>query len=363
MTAAVPLRPVQRFGDGALVAAVDSVGDAHALAAAVAGWGSRSGVEDVVVGYRSVTVVVDPTAVDLDGLAEEFARIPVAAHRSVSAKHLEIPVCFDGPDLDEVAALVGLSRAAIVDALVGTDLTVALVGFLPGFAYLDGLRAPLAAVPRRSSPRTAVAAGSVAIGGGFAGIYPQNSPGGWQLIGRTAFALFDPDTPPFTALGPGDLVRLVPAPDDGVPAAPVARSRSLLVSGAARTVVVEAPGMLTMVQDLGRIGVAGLGVPRAGAADPYALRAANRLVGNDEGAGAFEITALGPRLRFDAARARGRGGIGRAARRRSSRRALHRVSGRGGPGRVGGEDHRRTAVLPRRGRRSRRRPRPREPFL
>jgi hypothetical protein len=145
-----------------------------------------------------------------------------------------------------------------------------------------------------------VAAGSVAIGGGFAGIYPQASPGGWQILGRTGFALFDPDTAPFAALRPGDTVRFVPAPDDGVPAAPAARTRPLLVSGAARTMVVESPGMLTMVQDRGRIGVAALGVPRAGAADPYAFRAANRLVGNEEGAGAFEITALGPRLRFDA---------------------------------------------------------------
>ncbi len=107
---------------------------------------------------------------------------------------------FDGPDLDEVAALAALSTAAVVEQLVAAELTVAFVGFLPGFAYLEGLPDALAAVPRRSTPRTAVAAGSLAIGGGFAGIYPQASPGGWQLLGRTGFGLFDPEAPPFAVL-------------------------------------------------------------------------------------------------------------------------------------------------------------------
>ena len=135
----------------------------------------------------------------------------------------------------------------------------------------------------------------MALGGGFAGIYPQASPGGWHLVGRTGFRLFDPDTPPFAVLAPGDTVRLRPVQDPG----PVSKStRGVLRWAGPRTVVVEAPGLLSMVQDLGRVGVARLGVPRAGAADPVSLRSANRLVGNRDGDGALEVTALGPRLRF-----------------------------------------------------------------
>jgi KipI family sensor histidine kinase inhibitor len=287
---------VLRFGDGAIVAEVDSVTAAHGLAAAVGGASGWTGVEDVVVGYRSVTVVADPDLADLGAMAAELARIPIAARDPSPTHRTEIPVAFDGPDLEEVAVLAGSSPAGVVEQLTGTDLVVAFLGFLPGFAYLEGLPPALARVPRRSSPRSVVGAGSLGIAGGFAGVYPQASPGGWQILGRTGFQLFDPDSPPFATLRPGDAVRLRAVSDPGVPGV---RARPPLRSDSARTATVEAPGLLSMVQDLGRLGVARLGVPRAGAVDIFALRAANRLVGNQDGAGALEITALGPRLRFD----------------------------------------------------------------
>jgi biotin-dependent carboxylase-like uncharacterized protein len=114
-------------------------------------------------------------------------------------------------------------------------------------------------------------------------------------VGRTGFELFDPDTPPFATLRPGDTVRLQAVEEAAAVPTP---QRRPLRSSASRAVEVEAPGLLSMVQDLGRLGVARLGVPRAGAADLWALRAANRLVGNPEGAAALEVTALGPRLAF-----------------------------------------------------------------
>jgi KipI family sensor histidine kinase inhibitor len=291
---------VRWFGDGALVTEVGSGAEAHRLAAALSEATRHPdprwpGVEEVVVGHQSVLVVADPARADLGTLAHELARIPLGAPVATSTRRVEIPVCFDGPDLDEVAVLASMSRAAVVRLLIGSPLTVAFVGFLPGFAYLEGLPPVLADIPRRASPRTAVPAGSFAIAGGFAGVYPQVSPGGWQLLGRTGFPLFDPDTAPFAALGPGDTVWLR-AVDDAISVS--VPGRHLLRSEAARTVEVAAPGLLTMVQDGGRIGVARLGVPRAGGADPDSLHAANRLVGNEDDAGALEITAQGPRLRF-----------------------------------------------------------------
>jgi KipI family sensor histidine kinase inhibitor len=265
------------------------------LAAALADDPGWRAVEDIVVGYRSVTVVADPGAVDLAALAGELARIPEAGPDPAPGRRVDIPVAFDGPDLEEVAAGAGMSSLEAVGLLTASDLTVAFLGFLPGFAYLEGLPAELATVPRRTTPRPGVPAGSVGIAGGFAGIYPQSSPGGWQLVGRTGFTLFDPDRPPFATLSPRDRVRLRAVEDPGTVGE---RARPSLRSGAATTAVVEAPGLLSTVQDRGRVGVAGLGVPRAGGADPWGLRAANRLVGNRDDAAALEMTARGPRLRF-----------------------------------------------------------------
>ena len=131
------------------MAEVGSVADAHGLAAAVSG-ADWPGVEDVVVGHRSVTVIADPAATDLAAMAHDLARIPGVAPDPATTRRLDIPVAFDGPDLDDVAELAGLSREDVVDRLLGSELEVAFLGFLPGFAYLEGLPPALAAVPRRS---------------------------------------------------------------------------------------------------------------------------------------------------------------------------------------------------------------------
>ena len=291
-----PVRPVRLFGDGAVVVETDSVDDAHQLATALAAL-DHSGIDDVIVGYRSVTIVADPTHTDVAALAEICAAlVPGPGHRATGAE-IEMPVALDGPDLDDVARLAHLSPARVVDLLTATALRVAFVGFAPGFAYLVGLPPDLASVPRRPTPRPAVPGGSVALAGGFAGIYPQTSPGGWHLVGRTGLRLFDPGTAPYSLLRAGDVVRL--RLDDvrrggTVPPA----GRPPLRSSAARTLVVENAGLLSFVQDRGRVGVAGLGVPGAGAADPYSLRIANLLVGNGETAAGIETTAWGPTLTF-----------------------------------------------------------------
>ena len=122
-------------------------------------------------------------------------------HRSV-----ELPVVFDGPDLDEVARLAGRSTRDVVAGLTSAELTVAFGGFAPGFGYLTGLPEFLH-VPRRATPRTRVPAGAVGLAGPFAGAYPRASPGGWQLVGRTDVVLFDVDRDPPALLTPGTRVR------------------------------------------------------------------------------------------------------------------------------------------------------------
>jgi KipI family sensor histidine kinase inhibitor len=121
---------------------------------------------------------------------------------------VEIPVTYDGEDLGEVAALTGLSEAEVVARHQGASYRVAFCGFSPGFAYLTGLPRELH-VPRRETPRTVVPAGSVAVAGDYASVYPRASPGGWRLLGRTDVPLWDLDRDPPALLRPGTRVRFV----------------------------------------------------------------------------------------------------------------------------------------------------------
>ncbi|MET7706177.1 allophanate hydrolase subunit 1 [Micromonospora sp. NPDC005413] len=121
-----------------------------------------------------------------------------------------VPVDFDGPDLPAVAEHWGVDVPAVLRRLTDTPFRVAFCGFAPGFPYLTGLPAELA-LPRLATPRPRVPAGSVALAGPYAGIYPSASPGGWLLVGRTDLVLFDVHADPPARLGPGTSVRMAAA--------------------------------------------------------------------------------------------------------------------------------------------------------
>ena len=163
------------------------------------------GQRELVPGARTVLVLLDraPAASDfavLGGLR------PEPSGQEQPGPLVELPVVFDGPDLQEVAELTGRRAVELVDELLDTEMTVAFGGFAPGFAYLAGLPEHLH-VPRRATPRTRVPAGAVGLAGPFAGVYPTASPGGWQLVGRTDAVLFDVDREPPALLAPGRRVR------------------------------------------------------------------------------------------------------------------------------------------------------------
>jgi len=164
---------------------------------------------EIVPGARSVLVdgVAEPetTAELIAGWAPSPAAAP-APDRLV-----EVPVRYDGEDLGFVASLWGVSESAVVERLTGTDFRVAFCGFAPGFAYLAGLPEEWQ-VPRLDSPRARVPAGSVALAGRYAGVYPTASPGGWRLVGTTEVELFRVDRRPPALLPPGVRVRLVALP-------------------------------------------------------------------------------------------------------------------------------------------------------
>jgi KipI family sensor histidine kinase inhibitor len=187
-------------GDRALLVEVADLPAVAAVRAALE-HSPLPGQRDVVPAARTVLVVLDRPPSDLD-VATLRRLAPEAPREDTVAATVELPVVFDGPDLAEVAELTGRPVPALVRALTAVELTVAFGGFAPGFGYLTGLPDDLH-VPRRSTPRTRVPAGSVALAGPFAGAYPQASPGGWQLIGRTDAVLFDVDREPPALLVPG----------------------------------------------------------------------------------------------------------------------------------------------------------------
>ncbi len=205
---------VDPLGDTALLAVLGTRLDtalntrAIALAAALK---KRREVRQAVAGHASVTVQFDPDQITLEALAASIRRLarkrppleePGRLHR--------IPVVYDGPDLDEVAERLGLTRHRIAELHIRPIYRAFQVGFVPGWAYLGPLPDELV-LPRRTVPRTQVPAGSVAIAGQQTGIYPLASPGGWNLIGRTSVRLFLPDSDPPSLFRAGDRVKFFPA--------------------------------------------------------------------------------------------------------------------------------------------------------
>ncbi len=170
-----------------------------------------TGITAVVPAIESVTLHYDPRRVAFGALRDFLAEAldTLVISDAVTAEPVVIPVCYGGeygPDLDDVAAAHLTSAEAIVAAHTAGLYTVAMIGFLPGFPYLDGL-APDLHTPRRATPRTAVPAGSVGIGGSSTGVYPYTSPGGWHIIGRTPRALFAPTRARPALLQAGDRVQ------------------------------------------------------------------------------------------------------------------------------------------------------------
>lgn len=167
-----------------------------------------AGVLDLVPAGRTVLVVTDPGVTTLAAVAETLRSTQPRQDRRVTGELVEIEVCYDGEDLEDAAALVGCDGAELVRRHTAEEWTVAFCGFAPGFGYLTS-PAWRHDVARRSSPRTKVPPGSVALAGEFSGVYPRESPGGWQLIGRTELAVFDLSRDPAALLRPGNRVRFV----------------------------------------------------------------------------------------------------------------------------------------------------------
>lgn len=261
------------------------------------------GQVDVLAAAQTVMVRADSPAAArrMGGLLLE---LDLTARAKQDGGLVFIDTVYDGEDLAEVGRLTGLGTDGVIEAHTGQVWTVAFAGFAPGFGYMVGENQTLE-VPRRSSPRTAVPAGSVALAGNYSAVYPRRSPGGWQLIGRTGARMWDLNRAEPALASPGhrvqfravrDVVTMAtePAASDAAPAAGMPEELPGQETPSGLRVV--SPGLQSLLQDLGRHGHSALGVSAAGALDRASLRRANRLVGNRSSAAAIESVAGGLRV-------------------------------------------------------------------
>jgi KipI family sensor histidine kinase inhibitor len=283
------------FGRRALLARVGARLDPALLAKVLAvdrHVRGRPGVRETVPAYASLLVFYDPEEVTEDQVRAWLAE-PQPSTLPEGRLH-EVPVVYGGefgPDLPEVARWAGISEAEVVRLHAGAEYLVYMLGFSPGFPYLGSVPEAIA-VPRLPQPRPRVPAGSVAVAGLQTGIYPSSTPGGWRILGRTPVRPFDPTREPPARFEVGDRVRFVPVEraDWDVPA-----TSAEDLDGTPALAVLDG-GLLTTVQDLGRVGYRRYGVPPSGAMDSQALRAANAAVGNPPECAGLEFTWPAPTL-------------------------------------------------------------------
>lgn len=254
------------------------------------------GVDELVPAARTILVQFRPSATGVADLVRAICARDLSHKVQRGGTLVEIPVRYDGEDLAEVAQILGITPEELVRRHTGSAYNVAFVGFAPGFAYLAGGHESLD-VPRRATPRTRIPAGAVALAGRFSGVYPQASPGGWQIIGTTPLAMWDMDRPVPALLQPGFQVRFVDIATLSIAARAEleraggqkhVKTAAPTAAAAGPALEVRATGLLTLLQDLGRPGQAGQGVSASGALDQGACRTANRLVGNPSDAACLE---------------------------------------------------------------------------
>ncbi|MEY9774653.1 KipI family sensor histidine kinase inhibitor [Arthrobacter sp. MW3 TE3886] len=290
-TAVHKVRSVRAVGTRAVLAELSGTQDVLALQALL--------LEKPLPGQRDILAAAETVLVKAESpasarrIAARLMQLDLTAPVQRDGELVVIDTVYDGEDLAEVGRLTGLGADGVIAAHSGQIWTVAFAGFAPGFGYMIGENQQLE-VPRRSSPRTAVPAGSVALAGNYSAVYPRRSPGGWQLIGRTNAKMWDLDREPPALVAPGHRVQFRPVRDAlALAAEPVAEPAAVVAEASADGLRIVSPGLQSLIQDLGRDGHSGLGVSAAGALDRASLRRANRLVGNAPGAAGIETVAGG----------------------------------------------------------------------
>lgn len=293
-----PSRALRPVADHSLLIECADLADAVAVHAVLSEQGFR--------GVGGASTVLIRTS-DRPALEAALARIPRGSLADQPGREIALDVVYDGEDLHELAESLGVSADGLIEWHTSEPWIAAFAGFAPGFLYcaralesVDGLQLPDALrgtpeIPRRSSPRTAVPAGSVALAGQFSAVYPRSSPGGWQLLGRTTTPMVDLNQDPPALLAPGDRLTYR-AVREAVEIQPAADPEPSEVDPA-HHLVVETAGLQALIQDRGRPGRSDVGISSSGALDRAAADRAARLVGNMPDTACLESVLGGLSLR------------------------------------------------------------------
>ncbi len=167
------------------------------------------GVIDIVPAYDSIAIIFDEGLKNHTELISQLIELPTTKSENAGSLKREVPVCYDlGLDWGEIEKHTNLSRSEIIEIHSSKIYTVAMIGFIPGFVFLEGLD-PSISCPRKLNPRTSIPKGSVGIGGNQTGIYSLESPGGWNIIGRTPFSFFEVEKRPPSKLKAGDKIKFL----------------------------------------------------------------------------------------------------------------------------------------------------------
>ena len=269
-----------------------------------------TGFTETVPAYKTITVFYQPELmIPFDKSPSIFVKSHIekliaekSIHPAYKKKFVSIPVCYDeefGPDLPYISETKGISVQQVIATHQQKDYHVYMMGFLPGFSYMGEVDDTIA-VSRKASPRAVIEKGSVGIAGNQTGIYPLTSPGGWQIIGRTPYCLFDIEKEDPFFIKTGDTVHF-----DSITKEEFykykEKENSVIVEEEEKDphVIVRKAGVYSTFQDNGRFGFRSYGVPESGAMDTYSHNIANALVGNAKNCATIECTMGGLCLEFN----------------------------------------------------------------
>lgn len=254
-------------------------------------------IQEMIPAARTILIYFDHLFTNVKALIQWISAQKIDQQIFITGKEVVINVRYDGIDLAGVAEYLGLSTHEVIQKHSNSRWQVAFIGFAPGFAYLISPDQPFRSIPRLASPRKKITAGSVGLAGEYSGIYPKDSPGGWQLIGQTDEKMWDLHRQQPALLLPTDQVVFNDISRN--PTQVTVASASFIPEQALKKTAifkVENVGLQVLVQDQGRKNVAAFGVGQAGALDKKAYASANQIVGNPHHAAVLEILNGGLRL-------------------------------------------------------------------
>lgn len=251
------------------------------------------GVSDIIPSYSRLFIEYDDRLISQNSLKQWLEAHSSQETGSEIAREVRIPVIYDGEDLADISQRTGLSQAEVIRKHSQRSYYVYALGFTPGFPFMAEVDEALQ-LPRKAIPRATVAANTVAMTDGQTGIYPLRSPGGWNLLGRTQIAVFDPHRQEPFLVQAGDRVRFIAR--QGEAAAEPSRLELLPKEPKHPVLKVHKPGLLDLVLDKGRFMAGRFGLARSGPVDSPLARLANQLVANEETAAVLELTLSGPIL-------------------------------------------------------------------